>query len=46
MYESKVLDAIDVREAIITIVENHERLRLRIEAIVEEFERFKIRVGT
>ena len=44
-YEAEVLDALDMREAIIKIVENQERLRLRIEAFVEEFERLKTRVG-
>lgn len=44
-YEAEVLYALDVREAIIKIVENQERLRLRIEAFVEEFERLKTRVG-
>jgi len=45
-YEAKVIDAIELREAIISIMENQERLRVRIEAIVEEFERLKTRVGT
>jgi transposase-like protein len=40
-YEAKVLDAMDVREAVIEIMENQESLRLRIEAIVEELEQLQ-----
>jgi len=40
-YEAKVIDAIDVREAIIRIVENQEKLRVKIQAIIEEVELLK-----
>ena len=40
-YEAKVLDAIDIREAIIKLMENQERMRIRIEAIMKEVERLK-----
>jgi len=44
-YEAKIIDAIDLRHTLISIVENQERLRLRIEEFVEEFEQLKTRVG-
>lgn len=37
-YESKVLDAINIREAIVTIMENQEKLRLEVKAIMKEVE--------
>jgi len=42
-YEAKVYDVIDVREMIIKIVENQERLRLELKTITEEVERLKSR---
>jgi hypothetical protein len=40
-YEAKVVGAIDVREAIITIVENQERLGEKLQAITEEIKRME-----
>lgn len=40
-YESKVLDAIDVRKTLIKLIENEKGLRLKLQAIMKEIERLK-----
>jgi hypothetical protein len=40
-YEAKVLDAMDVREAIVKIMENQERLGEKLQAITEEIKRME-----
>jgi len=37
-YEAKVLDALDMREAIINIVENLEKTRVKVKGITQEME--------